>query len=32
VDADPALSGQPALAAAVRALLAQQQAEFLEKA
>ncbi len=32
VDADPALSGQPALAAAVRALLEQQQAEFLEKA
>ncbi len=32
VDADPALAGQPALAAAVRALLAQQQAEYLEKA
>ncbi len=32
VDADPALSGQPALAAAAAALLAQQQAEFLEKA
>jgi ATP-dependent DNA helicase RecG len=32
VDADPALAGQPALAAAVTALLDQQQAEFLEKA
>jgi ATP-dependent DNA helicase RecG len=32
VDADPALSGQPPLAAAVRALLEQQQADFLEKA
>ncbi len=32
VDADPALAGQPALAAAVRAILDHQQAEFLEKA
>jgi len=32
VDADPALSGQPALAAAVAALLELQQAEYLEKA
>jgi ATP-dependent DNA helicase RecG len=32
VDADPALAGQPALAAAVAALLDLQQAEFLEKA
>jgi len=32
VDADPALAGQPALAAAVGALLEHQQAEFLEKA
>ena len=32
VDADPALAGQPALAAAVAALLELQQAEFLEKA
>ncbi|MGO9163322.1 MAG: ATP-dependent DNA helicase RecG [Streptosporangiaceae bacterium] len=32
VDADPALAGQPGLAAAIRALLDDQQAEFLEKA
>jgi ATP-dependent DNA helicase RecG len=32
VDADPALAGQSALAAAVGALLEHQQAEFLEKA
>ncbi len=32
VDADPALAGQPGLAAAVRALLDTDQAEFLEKA
>ncbi|HEY7147125.1 MAG TPA: ATP-dependent DNA helicase RecG [Streptosporangiaceae bacterium] len=32
VGADPALSGYPALAAAVRAILDQEQAEFLEKA
>ena len=32
VDADPALAGEPALHAAVTALLDQQQAEFLEKA
>jgi len=32
VDADPALVGQPGLAAAIRALLDDQQAEFLEKA
>jgi ATP-dependent DNA helicase RecG len=32
VDADPALADHPALAAAVGALLDQQQAEFLEKA
>ncbi len=32
VSADPALAGQPALASAVRVLLAQERAEFLEKA
>jgi ATP-dependent DNA helicase RecG len=32
VAADPALAGQPALAAAVRAILDREQAEFLEKA
>jgi len=32
VDADPALAGQPALAAAIRALLDREQAEYLEKA
>jgi ATP-dependent DNA helicase RecG len=32
VDADPALAGQPALAAAIRSLLDQERAEFLEKA
>jgi ATP-dependent DNA helicase RecG len=32
VDADPALAGQPALAAAVGALLDPERAEFLEKA
>jgi len=32
VDADPALAGYPALAAAVAALLDQERAEFLEKA
>jgi ATP-dependent DNA helicase RecG len=32
VDADPALAGEPALHAAVTALLDQQRAEFLEKA
>ena len=32
VDADPALAAEPALAAAVTALLDEQQAEFLEKA
>ncbi len=32
VDADPALAGQPALAAAIRALLDRERAEFLEKA
>jgi ATP-dependent DNA helicase RecG len=32
VDADPALSGQPALATAVAELLELQQAEYLEKA
>ena len=32
LDADPALADHPALAAAVGALLDQQQAEFLEKA
>jgi ATP-dependent DNA helicase RecG len=32
VAADPALAGQPALAAAVRELLAREQAEYLEKA
>ena len=32
VEADPALADHPALAAAVGALLDQQQAEFLEKA
>jgi len=32
VDADPALAGEPALAAAVAALLENEQAEYLEKA
>jgi ATP-dependent DNA helicase RecG len=32
VAADPALAGQPALAAALRVLLDQEQADFLEKA
>jgi len=32
VDADPALAGEPGLAAAIRALLDQERAEFLEKA
>jgi len=32
VDADPALAGQPALAAAIRSLLDEERAEFLEKA
>jgi ATP-dependent DNA helicase RecG len=32
VDADPALAGQPALAAAIRVLLDREQAEYLEKA
>jgi ATP-dependent DNA helicase RecG len=32
VDADPALAGEPALAAAVRVLLDREQAEYLEKA
>jgi ATP-dependent DNA helicase RecG len=32
VDADPALSGEPALAAAIGALLDRERAEFLEKA
>jgi len=32
VDADPALAGTPALAAAIRALLERERAEFLEKA
>jgi ATP-dependent DNA helicase RecG len=32
VTADPALAGQPALAAAVRVLLEREQAEYLEKA
>jgi ATP-dependent DNA helicase RecG len=32
VDADPALAGQPALAAAIRVLLDREQADFLEKA
>jgi ATP-dependent DNA helicase RecG len=32
VEADPALAGQPALAAQIRALLDQDRAEFLEKA
>jgi ATP-dependent DNA helicase RecG len=32
VGADPALAGEPALAAAVRALLEREQAEYLEKA
>jgi ATP-dependent DNA helicase RecG len=32
VDADPALAGQPALAAAVRVLLDRERAEYLEKA
>jgi ATP-dependent DNA helicase RecG len=32
VDADPALAGQPALATAIRSLLDEERAEFLEKA
>jgi ATP-dependent DNA helicase RecG len=32
VDADPALAGQPTLAAAIRVLLDREQAEYLEKA
>src|SRR5690349_18200486 len=32
IEADPALAGQPALAAAAEALAGQQQAEYLEKA
>jgi ATP-dependent DNA helicase RecG len=32
VDADPALAGQPALAAAIRVLLDRERAEYLEKA
>jgi ATP-dependent DNA helicase RecG len=32
VDADPALAGEPALAAAVRVLLERERAEYLEKA
>ncbi len=32
VETDPALAGQPALAAQIRALLDQERAEFLEKA
>ncbi len=32
VDADPALAGEPALAAAIRVLLDREQAEYLEKA
>ena len=32
IETDPALAGQPALAAAVAALAGQQQAEYLEKA
>jgi len=32
VDADPALAGQPGLAAAIRSLLVHERAEFLEKA
>jgi ATP-dependent DNA helicase RecG len=32
VDADPALAGEPALAAAVRVLLDRERAEYLEKA
>jgi ATP-dependent DNA helicase RecG len=32
VDVDPALAGEPALAAAIRALLDRERAEFLEKA
>jgi hypothetical protein len=32
VDADPALAGQPGLAAAVRALVDAEQTSFLEKA
>ena len=32
VEADPALAGQPALAAAVRVMLDREQAEYLEKA
>jgi ATP-dependent DNA helicase RecG len=32
VETDPALAGQPALAAAVRVLLEREQAEYLEKA
>jgi ATP-dependent DNA helicase RecG len=32
VDADPALAGEPALAAAVSALLEHEDAQYLEKA
>ena len=32
VEADPALAGQPALAAAVRVMLDRERAEYLEKA
>ena len=32
VDADPALAGQPGLAAAIRALLETERAQYLEKA
>ena len=32
VDADPVLASHPALAAAISALLDEEQAEFLEKA
>ncbi len=32
VDADPALAGEPALAAAVSALLEHEDAHYLEKA
>jgi ATP-dependent DNA helicase RecG len=32
IDADPALAGEPALAATIRALLDRERAEFLEKA
>jgi hypothetical protein len=32
VDADPRLAGQPALVSAIRALLDEEQAKFLEKA